>query len=281
VNALRMVEQNSIAHLGMVGDAFARPLIEELEKGTYDVSSLRVVSSGGAALTPGVKARLAAVLGKSVSIREGMGSSEGGLQGGNTWTGNDEVGVFDPGPLMRLLSADRSRELNRDEREDGWLATLDRVPLGYLNEPALTATTFPSIGGRRYSIPGDRARWRDDGRIKVLGRDSLTINSGGEKVFAEEVEEVIRSDPRIEDVLVVGRPSERWGQEVVALVVPRSDAVIDRETLNAQAAERLARYKLPKQIFVVAALQRTAAGKPDYRWARALVAGAESQEADG
>lgn len=276
--ALSMVEAERVARLGMVGDAFARPLIAELKRHQYDLSSLRVVSSGGAALTPGVKAELARVLGSAVAIREGMGSSEGGLQGGNSWTGNDEAGVFDPAPRMRLLSADRSRELGRDEREHGWLSTVDRVPLGYLNEPGRTAETFPVIDGRRYSIPGDRAQWRDDGKIKLLGRDSLTINTGGEKVFSEEVEEVIRRDPRVDDVLVVGRASERWGQEVVALIVPNGGAAIDRESINREAAGSLARYKLPKEVFIVPAIERTAAGKPDYSWARALVTDATSSE---
>ena len=130
----------------------------------------------------------------------------------------------------------------------GWLAQRGYVPLGYKGDAAKTAATFPVIDGVRYAVPGDRARHRADGRIELLGRDSVTINSGGEKIFVEEVETAIASHPAVADVVVTGRPSERWGQEVVAVVALAEGAHADADELVAHAAKSLARYKLPKAV---------------------------------
>jgi len=150
----------------------------------------------------------------------------------------------------------------------GWLAQRGYVPLGYKGDAAKTAATFPVIDGERYAVPGDRARHRADGRIELLGRDSVTINSGGEKIFVEEVETAIASHPAVADVVVTGRPSERWGQEVVAVVALAGDARADAGELTAHASKTLARYKLPKAIVFRAAIERSPSGKADYRWAR-------------
>jgi acyl-CoA synthetase (AMP-forming)/AMP-acid ligase II len=150
----------------------------------------------------------------------------------------------------------------------GWLAQRGYVPLGYKGDAAKTAATFPVIHGVRYAAPGDRARHRDDGVIELLGRDSVTINSGGEKIFVEEVETAIASHPAVADVVVTGRPSERWGQEVVAVVALGDDAHAEADELIAHAAKTLARYKLPKAIVVRAVIERSPSGKADYRWAR-------------
>jgi fatty-acyl-CoA synthase len=154
---------------------------------------------------------------------------------------------------------------------DGWLAQSGYVPLGYLGDAEKTARTFPTIDGVRYSIPGDRARHLADGEILLLGRDSVTVNSGGEKIFAEEVEKAIASHPAVVDVVVAGRPSERWGSEVVAVVALAPGAAADAESLIAHAAESLARYKIPKAIVFRPAIERSPAGKADYRWAREQV----------
>jgi acyl-CoA synthetase (AMP-forming)/AMP-acid ligase II len=148
------------------------------------------------------------------------------------------------------------------------------VPLGYLGDPEKTARTFPVIEGVRYAVPGDRARFKDDGSIEVLGRDSVTINTGGEKVFAEEVESAIASHPAVEDVTVCGRASERWGTEVCAVVQLASDAT--PEELEAHAAKVLARYKLPKGWVFVDKVQRSPSGKADYRWAREVAEKAQA-----
>ena len=150
----------------------------------------------------------------------------------------------------------------------GWLAQRGYVPLGYKGDAAKTAATFPVIDGVRYAIPGDRARHRADGRIELLGRDSVTINSGGEKIFAEEVESAIASHPAVADVVVAGRPSERWGQEVVAVVALAEGAQAEADELVAHAGKSLARYKLPKAIVFRTVIERSPSGKADYRWAR-------------
>ena len=140
--------------------------------------------------------------------------------------------------------------------------------MGYKGDADKTAKTFPVIDGVRYSIPGDRARHQADGSIELLGRDSVTINSGGEKIFAEEVETALLSHPAVADVVVAGRPSERWGQEVVAVVALAQGLNADAQELINHAANSIARYKLPKAVVFRPAIERSPAGKADYRWAR-------------
>lgn len=150
----------------------------------------------------------------------------------------------------------------------GWLAQRGHVPLGYKGDATKTAATFPVIDGVRYAVPGDRARHTADGQIELLGRDSVTINSGGEKIFVEEVETALASHPAVADVVVTGRPSERWGQEVVAVVALAEGVDADTDELVAHAAKSLARYKLPKAIVFRNVIERSPSGKADYRWAR-------------
>jgi 3-oxocholest-4-en-26-oate---CoA ligase len=151
--------------------------------------------------------------------------------------------------------------------ELGWLAQTGRVPRGYLGDPEKSARTFPEVDGVRHAVAGDRARVLADGSVELVGRDSVTINTGGEKVFAEEVEQAIKRHPDVFDVVVVGRPSERWGQEVVAVVQLRDGREPADEELRAAAAEHIARYKLPKVVVRVPVVERSPSGKPDYRWA--------------
>jgi fatty-acyl-CoA synthase len=147
------------------------------------------------------------------------------------------------------------------------------VPLGYFRDEEKTARTFPVIDGMRYAVPGDRARHLDSGEIELLGRDSVTINSGGEKIFAEEVERAIAGHPAVHDVVVVGRPSERWGQEVVALVNLTEGTTATPEDIVTHASQHIARYKLPKDVLFLDHIERSPAGKADYRWAKEQVAG--------
>ena len=257
----------------IVGDAFGRPLVEGIEAavaaGTPDLSSLLAIASGGAALSSGVKSRLLAAL-PSIIVMDGLGASETGQQGTQLTTAGQEAstGDFTPGPGMCILSEDLDRVLEPGHDELGWLGQSGRVPLGYLGDEAKTARTFPVIDGTRYAVPGDRARLGEDGRLELIGRDSVTINSGGEKIFAEEVEQALLHHPAVRDCVVAGRPSERWGHEVVALVVvdPDAEPVGDDELLT-EAARHIARYKLPKAVLRRDALQRSPSGKADYRWA--------------
>jgi fatty-acyl-CoA synthase len=154
----------------------------------------------------------------------------------------------------------------------GWLAQSGAVPLGYLGDADKTARTFPTIDGVRYSVPGDRAVRRSDDEIDLLGRDSQCINSGGEKIFVEEVEQAIISHPDVADVLVCGRPSERWGNEVVAVVQPTEGATPDEAQLAEHAGRSIARYKLPKAWCFVEQVVRSPSGKADYRWAKQVAA---------
>jgi acyl-CoA synthetase (AMP-forming)/AMP-acid ligase II len=178
------------------------------------------------------------------------------------------TGTFTPGPGAAIVSEDLSTALEAGHAEVGWLAQKGRVPLGYLGDAEKTARTFPVIGGTRYSVPGDRARLTADGVIELYGRDSVTINSGGEKIYAEEVEQAIAHHPDVYDVVVAGRPSERWGQEVVAMVQLREGAEPDEAALIAEAATHVARYKIPKSFRFVPEIVRSPAGKADYRWAK-------------
>ncbi|BBZ31652.1 acyl-CoA synthetase [Mycolicibacterium confluentis] len=251
----------------VVGDAMARPLAEAIEHGA-DASSLNVIANGGALLTPTAKQRLIDAK-PGLIVVDGVGSSETGAQMTHmSATGAVSTGTFNPGPDTCVVAEDLSTVLEPGHDGNGWLAQRGPVPLGYKGDPEKTARTFPVIEGVRYSVPGDRAELLADGTIHLLGRDSVTINTGGEKVFAEEVETALASHPAVADVLVAGRSSERWGQEVVAVVALEPDARADADTLITHAAATLARYKLPKAVVFRPKIERSPAGKADYRWAK-------------
>ncbi|CAN5515188.1 acyl-CoA synthetase [soil metagenome] len=262
------IAAHKVAVVTIVGDAMARPLAEAVEAGTADVSSLAAVANGGALLTPTTKQRLIDAK-PGLAIVDGVGSSETGAQLTHMSTsGAVSTGTFKPGPDTFVVSDDFATILEPGHDGIGWLAQRGPVPLGYKGDATKTAATFPVVGGTRYAIPGDRARHLADNTIHLLGRDSVTINSGGEKIFAEEVETAIASHPDVNDVVVTSRPSDRWGQEVVAVVALVDGAVEDAESLTAHTATLLARYKLPKAVVFRPVIERSPAGKADYRWAK-------------
>jgi 3-oxocholest-4-en-26-oate---CoA ligase len=268
VDVWQTVERERVIGLSVVGDAMARPLIEELERGSYDTSSFLAFGSGGAMLSEGMKARILAKL-PNIVVSDVAGASETGAQmGTNSVSGSVSTGRFLPGPGATVVSEDLSLELEPGEDVVGWLAQKGAVPLGYLGDAEKTARTFPVIDGVRYSVPGDRARYLGNGEIELLGRDSVTINSGGEKIFAEEVEQAIIRHPAVADVVVAGRPSERWGQEVVAIVQVADGATVTADDLLEEAGRHVARYKLPKAIAFLPHIVRSPSGKADYRWAK-------------
>jgi acyl-CoA synthetase (AMP-forming)/AMP-acid ligase II len=269
---LETIERERATTVTIVGDAFAVPLIDELERRTYDLSSLLIIGSGGAPLSTRHKRRLLELL-PHVTVLDAIGSSETGAQATNPATKDSEVstGDFQPGPGTGVVSADLTRVLEPGDEEMGWFAQRGHVPLGYYRDAEKTARTFPTIDGTRYSVPGDRAHYRADGTIAVLGRDSVTINSGGEKIFAEEVEAALKHHPAVWDVVVAGRPSERWGQEVVAIVQLRDGASVTADALVDEAGKWVARYKLPKAVLFRETIVRSPSGKADYRWAKAQV----------
>jgi len=265
----RTVDREGVNILLIVGDAFGRPLVEELERGEHDASSLLVVVSGGAPLNSTLKDRLLAAL-PSAMILDAVGASETGSQMSHVSAAgaSASTGRFTPGPSAAVVSADLSAVLEPGHEGDGWLAQRGRVPLGYLGDAEKTARTFPVIEGTRFAVPGDRARLTEAGEIELFGRDSVTINSGGEKIFAEEVEQALAHHPDVFDVVVAGRPSEQWGNEVIAIVQLRDGATADEEALRTEAARHVARYKLPKAFVFVESVVRSPAGKADYRWAK-------------
>jgi 3-oxocholest-4-en-26-oate---CoA ligase len=264
-----LVEREKVQGLLIVGDAFARPLLDQLEKKSYDLSSLSLLVSGGAVLNVSIKDEILEKI-PDVIIFDGIGSSETGSQASNMSSRGmgTSTGSFLPQPGNCVLSADLESVLEPGSPDMGWFAKAGRVPLGYLGDQAKTERTFPLLGGVRYSVPGDRARHLESGLIEVLGRDSVTINSGGEKIFAEEVEQALKHHPAVYDVVVCGRASTRWGQEVVAVISLREGAKVAEEDLLEEAAKRLARYKLPKAFVFRDEILRSPSGKADYRWAK-------------
>ena len=264
----RTIERERVMVVTVVGDAMARPLLAAIEKGIADVSSLAVIANGGALLTPYIKQRLIDVLPNTVVV-DGVGSSETGAQMHHmSSSGAVSTGTFNAGPDTFVAAEDLTAILEPGHEGMGWLAQRGYVPLGYKGDAAKTAETFPVIDGVRYAVPGDRARHHFGGNVELLGRDSVTINSGGEKIFVEEVETAMASHPAVADVVVASRPSDRWGQEVVAVVALAEGVSADADELVAHAAQSLARYKLPKAIVFRPVIERSPSGKADYRWAR-------------
>jgi acyl-CoA synthetase (AMP-forming)/AMP-acid ligase II len=265
---LGTIEREKVNVVATVGDAMLRPLLDEAEHGHYDLASLTSVVNGGAPLSAPLRDRLHHVL-PHVVIADAAGSSETGAQMVQASAGEaGKAGLFTPGPGAVVVSESLDGVLEPGHEDPGWLAQSGHIPLGYLNDPAKTAKTFPVVDGVRYSIPGDRARMLEDGQIELLGRDAVTINSGGEKIFAEEVEGAIAGHPAVMDVVVAGRESDRWGQEVVAIVALREGMSAKPEEIIQYASSFIARYKLPKKVVFVESVQRFPSGKADYRWAR-------------
>jgi acyl-CoA synthetase (AMP-forming)/AMP-acid ligase II len=271
VEVWRLVEAERANAVVVVGDAMARPLLDVLaaDPDRFDLSSLMAVGSGGAVLSPSTKSQLAELLpGRIVADR--FGSSETGQVGG-------EAPADDPFGPPRLRVDERTTVLDDDLRPVapgsdviGHLARGGRVPLGYLGDPDASATTFVVRDGTRWALPGDQASVAADGTITVHGRGSLCINTGGEKVFPDEVEAALKGHPHVADALVVGLDDERFGQRVVALVQVRPGREVGPEELRAHGHELLTGYKVPRQFVFVDEIVRSPSGKPDYPHARSV-----------
>jgi fatty-acyl-CoA synthase len=252
----------------IIGDAYARPIVEELERQHYDLSALAVLGTGGVPTSATSKRALLERI-PHVTLRDGYGASEFGVMAsGQSDGGVDDVQRFTLGPDACVLAADRSRILDPGDDEVGWMARGGHVPLGYLDDPDATNATFPVVDGRRVAVAGDRARFTPDGTVVLLGRDSLVVNTGGEKVFVEEVEDVLKQHDDVVDALVTGRPHERFGQEVVAVVQLGNEKVGEPAALREWCMQHLARYKAPRAFVFVDEVRRQPSGKADYRWAR-------------
>lgn len=267
----RAVEAEAVTQLVIVGDAQARPLVAALDRVAaagrpYDTSSLRRVFSSG--MTWSAESKAGLIRHTGATMIDMLGSSEGGP------FGIDLVGPADVATTARFRITGRAAVLRSDgshvERgsgEVGRLAITEPIPLGYHKDAERSAATFPVYAGRRWSVPGDFASLDDDGIIHLLGRGSTCINTGGEKVWPDEVEAAIRSHPGVDDCVVVGVADPRWGQAVVAVVAQRS--AVD---LDAWVRSRMAGYKVPKRFVVVDSVQRSPAGKADYAWAARVAA---------
>ncbi len=267
----RAVERYKINLLQVVGDAMARPLIEAFESGSYDASSLVALSSTAALFSPVVKEACARAL-PGVVITEAIGSSEtgfGGLSFVTAGAGQRGGPTVTPGPDVIVLGDDGRPA---GPGQVGRLARGGHIPLGYYKDPVKTAALFADVDGKRYTVPGDLARVEADGTITLLGRGNTCVNTGGEKVFPEEVEGALKSHPAVFDALVIGVPDEILGQRVAALVQPRDGRSIDPAALESHLRGQIAGYKVPRSVWLVDAVARTPSGKPDYGWAHRYAA---------
>jgi fatty-acyl-CoA synthase len=269
VDIWTVCEREKVNFLQIVGDAFGRPLLDELDRRKYDLSALRIVLSGGAPLNAALKAHFLEHV-PHLNVIDGLGSSETGGQGSHVSTKETgaATGRFMPGPDNLILDEQLTRVLEPGHDGMGWWAKRGRVPLGYLDDAEKSRKTFITLNGERYAVPGDRARHLADGTVELHGRDSVTINSGGEKIFAEEVEHALKQHPAVYDAVVAGRPSERWGSEVVGIVRLKTGQSVSADELIESMSAHLARYKLPKAIVFRDEIVRSPSGKADYRWAR-------------
>ncbi|MEO9222239.1 MAG: acyl-CoA synthetase, partial [Mycobacteriaceae bacterium] len=272
VEALRIIQDESIAVLMIVGDAMARPVADAIAAhgSEYDLSTLMMIGSGGALWSRSVREQLLALM-PNLYLRDGFGASE---------SGNDGTLEVDDAGTMRLafnpnvaVVDEHLRPLAPGTDASGYIARSGHVPVGYFNDPEKSAATFPVVDGVRMSILGDLGRIEADGSIVLLGRGSMCINSGGEKVFPEEVEQALKSHPDVMDALVAGAPDDRFGERVSAVIQLRDvEAEADLDAIRAHCRTKIAGYKVPKSLVVVPQILRSPSGKADYRWAKATVA---------
>jgi len=269
--ACKLIAEEKINTMTFVGDAMARPLVEALQEanGAHDTSTLMVIASAGAILSDTVKEDLAKLLPETM-ILNNFGATETGHQG-TMYPGQAEPGkiTFYMDESNTVLGDDQ-KPLTPGSGVIGRLARRGRLPIGYYKDPVKTAATFLTINGERWVVPGDLATIEEDGKITVFGRGAVCINSGGEKVFPEEVEAALKAHPDVQDAVVVGVPDERWGQRVAAVVQPRVGREVTLPMLDAHCRTKVAGYKVPRQLHIVEEIARHPSGKPDYRWASAI-----------
>jgi 3-oxocholest-4-en-26-oate---CoA ligase len=273
VRTWQIIDENQVQLIFMTGDAMARPLIEAYEEGGFDGSSLFAISSSAAIFSPPVKKRWMDAFPNAV-FTDSIGASETGFQGMGM---QDRDNISPDGPVVGL--GPHSVVIDEDNRvldvatDIGRIGRLGRggsVPVGYYKDPVKSAATFLTIDGERYSVPGDFARIEEGGRVTLLGRGSNCVNTGGEKVYPEEVEMAVKGHPAVYDVLVVGIPDERYGQAVAAVVELRGGATLDLEDLRGYLRAHLSGYKLPRALTIVDRIPRNATGKAQYPRAKEL-----------
>ncbi len=274
--ALQIVQEQKCNMIMVVGDAMATPVLEALEEKEYDTSSLFVMSSAGALLSQPTRDRINTLL-PAAYINDSFGSTETGYNGsakpgtnakdGLKFTINARTAVFD----------DDLKPVVPGSGVVGRVAQKGHIPLGYYNDPEKTAKTFVTVDGERWVLPGDMAMVEEDGTMHFLGRGSICINSGGEKIYPEEVEGAIKTHPAVHDAVVAGIPDDRWGQKVAAVLQISEGATAPTQAeLEEHLSTHIARYKLPRFITTVDLMQRSPSGKPDYKWATKVLTDAAS-----
>jgi fatty-acyl-CoA synthase len=271
----RIVELDRITMVTMVGDAFGRPMLESLDRASAegrmpDLSSLRLLLSSGVMFSAATKEAMLDHHG--CTIVDSLGSSEGTGMASQVMSRrrrDTATARFRLGEHTRVLT-DEGIDVQPGSGERGQIALGWPLPLGYFKDPAKTEEAFPMVAGRRWSIPGDWATVEADGTVTLLGRGSACINTGGEKVFPEEVEEALKELDAVVDCNVVGLDDDRWGQAVTAVVELTAAGAADADELRAGVRERLAGYKVPKRVVLVDRVERSPNGKTDYRWAKSV-----------
>jgi acyl-CoA synthetase (AMP-forming)/AMP-acid ligase II len=266
------IAEEKVSVMTVVGDAMARPLVDAWDQhGPFDVSTMYTLSNGGAPLAPSLRERLREIAPNAL-LTDGFGSSETGIQGSRRLSPGEDAGEvtkFDNVEAGTVVLDELGNRVQPGSGVVGRIAHTGYIPLRYHNAPEKTAETFVEIDGTRYVMPGDMAMIEADGSIVLLGRGSVSINTGGEKVYPEEVEGVLKAHPDVYDVLVVGVSDERWGERVTAVVQPTGDAAPTVEDLDRHCRGQLAGYKIPRTVVLVDEVVRSPSGKADYRWAKA------------
>ena len=266
------VARNGVTAMAIVGDAFAKPMLKVLDEnpGKYDLSSVASITSSGVMWSMEVKQGLIRHI-PQVALMDSFGASEAGGFGMSVTTaeGVSETAKFEIGEHCKVFTED-GREIQPGSDETGLIARGGSVPLGYYKDAKKTAETFRTIDGVRYAIPGDWCKVAADGTLTLLGRGSNCINSAGEKIYPEEVEEALKEHDAVRDALVVGVPDDKWGQAVTGVVELTAGAQTDEATLRAFVRTRLAPYKAPKRVLFSPDLKRAPNGKADYKGIRAF-----------
>jgi fatty-acyl-CoA synthase len=270
----RLVEREAITDIAIVGDAFAKPMLAALERAKaagrpYDLTSLKAIVSSGVMFSREVKQGLLDFA--DITIIDAMGSTEGSMGSSVVMRGMNlaETAKFEKNPTTKVFN-DQDQEVQPGSDEIGMIANGGLVPVAYFKDPEKSARTFRTIDGARYSFPGDFAKVAADGSLVLLGRGSVCINTGGEKVFPEEVEEALKAHPGVYDCLVVGVPDERFGERVTAVLSRRPGHADDDGALIDFARTRIAGFKAPRQLIVVDEVRRAPNGKADYKWAKQI-----------
>ncbi|RDI66193.1 acyl-CoA synthetase [Nocardia pseudobrasiliensis] len=278
------IDRHGVNMIFITGDAMARPMLDALKAGNpetgepYKYSNLWSFASSAALFSPALKDEFIDLMPTTLII-DTIGATETGFGGlavatkGATHTGGPRVKIDGSTEVLD----DDGNPVVPGSGQVGFLARKGNIPLGYYNDPVKTAATFKEFNGVRYSIPGDYARVEEDGTVTMLGRGSVSINSGGEKIYPEEVEGALKAHPDVFDALVIGVPDERWGHRVAAVVQCRGDKRPTLEELRPVLTKEISSYKLPRTLWYVDEIKRSPAGKPDYKWAHAH---AESCPAD-